>query len=391
MKRWLSVILCFLLALLPVLSQADTPEEIDRQVKSYFTRSKTIGGALVAFKNGEIIYQYYYGYQDLSNYEPVTEKTYFRVASVTQLVSAVGLMQLAEQGLVDLDGDIGEYFGYGIANPYYPDTPLTLRQLMSHTSTVSESGGYSASRPVYEMLSKDVSRKGNYTDNRPGSVYAYSNFGAGLAGAIMEAVTGESVDRYMMENVFAPLDIDASYDPAQLLNPACLVDLFRSDGQRYRSAWGLLREPYDHFPDPENHYKTTVGGLWIRAVDLAKIGIVLCGDGTVDGVQLLTPESTALMRKDQAALGASVTGESPCGLFLQRVETLVDGHTFYGQQGIISGVLCNVYFEPETQFGFVMLTNGCNNGLNNYIGVLARRQFAYAYQAFAAEAGAPAP
>lgn len=389
MKRWLSVILCFLLALLPALSCADTLEEIDRQVKSYFIRSKTIGGALAVFKDGEIVYQYYYGYQDLSNYEPVTEKTYFRVASVTKLVSAVGLMQLMEQGLVELDADIGSYFGYGIANPYYPDTPLTLRQLMSHTSTVSESGGYSSSRTVYEMLSRDVSRKGNFTDDRPGSVYAYSNFGAGLAGAVMEAVTGKSVDQYMTENVFEPLDIDASYDPTRLLNPASLVDLFRSDGERYRSAWGLLRDEYDDFPDPENHYNTTVGSLWIRAADLAKIGIALCGDGTVDGVQLLTPESVALMREDQAALGASVTGKSPYGLFLQRVESLVDGHTFYGQQGIVSGVLCNIYFEPETQFGFVMLTNGCNNGLNNYIGVLARRQFAYAYQTFAAEAPAP--
>jgi CubicO group peptidase (beta-lactamase class C family) len=382
MKRTLSAILILLLLVLPILASAATTAEIDDQVDSYFTRSRTTGGALVVFQDGEIVYQRYYGYQDKTVYAPVTENTYFRVASVTKLVSAIGLMQLKDQGLVDLDEDISAYFGYKIANFYYPDTSLTLRQLMSHTSTVSESGGYSSGNTVYDMLSEAVRHRANYTDDEPGSVYQYSNFGAGLVGAIMEAVSGVSVDHYMVENVFAPLGIDAAYDPVVLKNPEDMADLYQSDGTRYRSAWGLLRDGYEDFADPETHYGTTVGKLWIRAKDLAKLGIALCGDGSVDGVQLLTPESVQEMREDQAALGKSVTGDSPYGLLLQRVDSLIDGHTFYGYQGTVAGVLCNLYFEPETQFGFVMLTNGCNNGLDSYIGVLARRQFVYAYETF---------
>ena len=107
----------------------------------------------------------------------------------------------------------------------------------------------------------------------------------------------------------------------------------------------------------------------------------------MNGVQLLTEESLAAMRADQAALETSVTGESPYGLFLQRETTLVDGQVFYGHQGLLSGVLCNVYFDPETQFCFVLLTNGCNNVLQNHVGVLARRMFTFAYENFAADAG----
>jgi len=381
MKRMLSAILSLLL-LLPVPASAATTTEINNQVDSYFMRSQTTGGALVVFMNGEIVYQRYYGYQDKTIYAPVTENTYFRVASVTKMVSAIGLMQLVDQGLVGLDEDISDYFGYPIANFYYPDTPLTLRQLMSHTSTVSESGGYSSGNTVYDMLSEAIRRRNNFTDDEPGSVYRYSNFGAGLVGAVMEAVSGVSVDHYMAEHVFAPLGIDAAYDPVVLRSPEDMADLYQRDGTRYRSAWGLRRDGYEDFAAPETHYGTTVGSLWIRAKDLAKLAIALCGDGSVDGVQLLTPESAREMREDQATLNKSVTGDSPYGLLLQRVESLIDGHTFYGHQGTIAGVLCNVYFEPETQFGFVMLTNGCNNGLNNYIGVLARRQFTYAYETF---------
>jgi len=387
MKRWLSVALCLLLLVLPSLTCAASQTEINRQVDSYFTRSKTVGGALVVFQDGEIVYQRYYGYQDTSNYAPVTQDTYFRVASVTKMVSAVGILQLMEQGLVDLDEDIGTYFGYEIANTYYPDTPITLRQLMSHTSTVSEKGGYSNGNTIHDMLSKEIARRGNFTDNRPGSVYAYSNFGAGIVGAILEAVTGVSVNQYMREHVFDPLGIDASYDPALLQDTEDITDLFKSDGTRYRSAWGLIRDGYEDFADPENHYATTVGKLWIRADDLAKIAIALCGDGTVDGMQLLAPETVALMRKDPSTVGVSVLCESPYGLFLERVDTLVEGRTLYGHQGMVAGVLCNVYFDPQTQFGFVMLTNGCNNVLDNHIGVLARRQFTYTYQTFAGAAG----
>ena len=149
-----------------------------------------------------------------------------------------------------------------------------------------------------------------------------------------------------------------------------------------RSVPYLFNQGYEDFADPETHYRTTVGSLWIRARDLATLTIALCGDGSVNGVQLLRPDSLALMRADQASFAKSVTGESPYGLFLQREDSLIAGHTLYGHQGLVMGVLCNVYFEPETGFGFVMLTNGCNNVLQDHVAVLARRMVGLAYESF---------
>jgi len=391
MKRLLTLILCLLLLLLPALACALTTEEIDWQVDDYFKKSRTVGGALIVISAGATVYEHYYGQRDSALELPVTEDTYFRLASVTKLISGIGLMQLYEQGMVDLDEDISDYFGYEIANAYYPDIPITLRQLMSHTSTLSTNGGYGTAKPIYEMLAKELKRPQNFTKNEPGSVYAYSNFGAGVVGAIMESVTGMSVNRYMTENVFEPLGLDASYDPAALGDTGNLPNIYDSDGSRYRSVAYMLGEGYEDFADPENHYRTTVGGLWIRARDLAKLAVALCGDGEVDGVRLLTPESISLMRDDQASFGTSVTAESPYGLFTNREETLIEGHTFYGHQGMFGGILCNVYFEPETQFCFILLTNGCNNVLQNHVGVLTRRQFVYAYDTFVNGDGASDP
>jgi len=125
--------------------------------------------------------------------------------------------------------------------------------------------------------------------------------------------------------------------------------------------------------------------------NVLRYAVALCGDGEVDGVRLLTPESISLMRDDQASFGTSVTAESPYGLFTNREETLIEGHTFYGHQGMFGGILCNVYFEPETQFCFILLTNGCNNVLQNHVGVLTRRQFVYAYDTFVNGDGASDP
>jgi CubicO group peptidase (beta-lactamase class C family) len=380
MKRLLA--LCMFLCFLPTMACALTPDELDQQAGSLFQKSHTVGGALAVLFGGKIVYERYYGYQDFANLIPVTADTYFRIASVTKMVSAIGLLQLKEQGLVDLDADIGYYFGYEIANAYYPDVPITLRQLMSHTSTLSISGGYGSENPIRDMLAKERRRHASFTDNIPGSVYEYSNFGAGVAGAILEAVTGVSVNRYMRENVFAPLSIDASYDAAALSDPAFVTTLYNSDGTRYHSAKFLLQEAYEDFANPENHYRTTVGSLWIRARDLATLTIALCGNGTVNGVELLSPESVSLMRDDQASYHRSVTGESPYGLFLQREDSLMEGHAVYGHQGLVAGVLCNVYFEPASSFGIVLLTNGCNNALQDHIGVLARRMFQFAYKNF---------
>ncbi len=385
MKRLFVFAVSVILALLPVVTacagQIDM-HEIDAQVDQFFQKGRATGGALVVMRHGEIVYQRYYGYSTKRSKTPVTADTYFRSASVTKMISAIGIMQLYEQGKVNLDQDISTYFGYEIANPHHPGIPITLRQIMSHTTSISQAGGFSSAKnTIYNMLSKDARRPANFTDNAPGSKYSYSNFGAGLMGSIMEAAAQVSVNRYMRENVFAPLDIDAAYNACCLEHPEHVASIYKN-GSLFRSAAKFISDPYDDFPDPESHYRITVGELFIRAADLAKLGAVLCGDGSYNGVRLLNPESVNLMRMNQAELNASVTAHSPYGLSVSRINNLAEGKTVYGHHGLYNGSMTLLAFDPETEFVFVMLSNGCSQVRKGRIGVLPRNLFEYVYPLF---------
>ncbi|MBR4068015.1 MAG: serine hydrolase [Clostridia bacterium] len=329
MKR----VLCFLLALLllPLAALAEEPNEIDAAFDKIFSRYETTGGVVVVARDGEIVYQRNYGYAHKKSGEPVTDETYFRIASVSKLVSAIHVMQLVEQGLLDLDADISDYFGYPIRNLKYPDTPITLRQLMTHTSSIDSSGGY-ANAPgasVKELLSQEARRKKNYLTHQPGSKYAYSNFGAGLMGSLMEIATGKNLNDSITESLYAPLGIDAAYAPVLLKKPEKITYQYSEDGKVATSREALLAREWDPLVDPEHHYRSVAGRVFIRGYDLCRLGMVLCEGGTLDGQTLLAPETIAAMQEYQKGK-PGVTGHSPYGLCVYLESKLLKDRTVYG-------------------------------------------------------------
>ncbi|NLD33462.1 MAG: serine hydrolase [Clostridiales bacterium] len=381
-KSWLLCLCCLMLALPAAHAQQEAADPVDAYVDKAFRGSKTVGGSVVILSHGEVVYARDYGYRDQRRRLPVDENTFFKTASVTKMVSGIGLMHLVDEGVLDLDQDISEYFGYKIANGYFPKVPLTLRQLMSHTSSVSEGGGYSSiHRKVREMLDAKLDRRGNFNKTAPGSAYKYSNFGAGLAGAIAEAATGKSINAVMQDKVFAPLGMEAAYSASLLSTPENVSSQYK-DGQLHRAAAGQIKKVYEDTADPEMHFRTTVGDLWIRSRDMARLAALLCGDGSEGDVRILSRQSVLAMRQEQMTLGKSVTGPSPYGLFVEHNDTLLPDRMVYGHQGMSQGAILNVYFEPDSQFVFVLFSNGGSMQRTNRIGKLARNLFGYFWQQY---------
>lgn len=112
-RRFTALFLCLLL-LLPSLSLADVEAitELDAYVDQAFRAAKTVGGSLVVMKDGQIVYARDYGMKDKARELPVDENTFFRTASITKMISGIGLMRLVDMGLLDLDAEIGRYLGY---------------------------------------------------------------------------------------------------------------------------------------------------------------------------------------------------------------------------------------------------------------------------------------
>ena len=382
-RRFAALCLALMLTALPVLAAAQDMS-MDEQVDQVFCSMKSVGGAFVVAQHGEIVYERYYGVQYKKTNEPVTERSYFKCASVTKLVTGIGIMKMIDEGMLDPDEDISTYLGYTVRNPRYMNSPITLRHLMSHTAGMVENSSFSHKSSILsDMINIKKKASANFKRKvKPGSEYTYSNFGAGITGAVVEAVTGQDVSSFMRSFLFEPLGIDAAYFVGQLQEPDSICATYKKDGSLYAAPSYMLRQEYLQEANPDLHYRTTIGSLHIRPRDLAKLGIALCGDGTVDGQQVLSENAIAMMRAEHSEGTDGITKDSPYSFFCIRQDSLLEGRRVYGHQGTDEGVVCNLYVEPESELVIVVMTNGCRSGRENGIMRISRRLAAIAEEAY---------
>src|SRR6202011_5052631 len=170
-----------------------------------------IAGAVVAVvKDGKVVTERGFGFSDVAQRTPVDPKqTLFRPGSVSKLLTWTAVMQLVEQGKIDLDADINRYLDFKI--PVREGKPVTMRNLMQHTAGFEEQAkGIMSDDPKslkFEALLKQWVPERVFA---PGTTPAYSNYGASLAGYIVQRLSGESFDDYMDKHIFAPLDMQYS-------------------------------------------------------------------------------------------------------------------------------------------------------------------------------------
>lgn len=345
---------------------------------------QTMGASIALIKDGSIVDTFQYGRADRAENIPIDSDTYFRIASISKMVSAVGVMQLVEDGKLALDADLGDYFHFPIRNPYFPETLVTLRQVMSHTATLLDTYHYKeATKPDGKIELLRHVLNGNYTHldymkREPGTVAAYSNFGGGLLGTLIEQVSGYTVDEYMNWKVFTPLNVGGGYHTPCLPYDANIAKVY--DGRAGMMTLDLTDKTDEHFDaEPEEAYVHTAGALVMTAEGLAKILIALAGDGSVYGYQLLQPETVEMMRTRQDNIG-SVACDSRRGLNLNIITNqLVRNRTLYGHQGKAYGMICAAYFDPTDQTGVVLLTNGCDTATVDSVAKIARSILTLAY------------
>jgi CubicO group peptidase (beta-lactamase class C family) len=279
------------------------------------------GLSAVAIRGGEIVYSANLGYKRLAPAEPVDANTLFRVASVSKFVTALGAMKLVEQGKLSLDADIGETLGYRLRNPHFPDTPITLRMLLTHTSSLRDEGGFKwpPSVDLRDVLVPGGSQYGEgkswATNAPPGRYFEYVNFNWGLLATVMERATGERFDRLMRRLIFDPMQLKAGFyladfAPARVADVATLYRKREKDGAEAwdpRGPWIAQADDFSVAPPaaPEGFERYVAGSngtlfgpqgsLRISAAELARIMLMLMHEGRDRGRQILAPETIKLL------------------------------------------------------------------------------------------------
>lgn len=250
-------------------------------------RAHHIPGATVAVvKGGKIIFAKGYGYADIDSRKPVSaNQTLFRMGSVSKLFVWTAVMQLAEEGKVNLDADVNIYLKDFQIPATYP-RPITLKDLMTHTPGFEDlaSGGR-----LFVRNASDMVPLGEYLKNKmparvrpPGELTAYSNYGAALAGHVVEQVSGMPFDQYVEKNILLPLDMrNSSFE--QPLPPGLASSL--SNGYLYSNN-AYTPEPFEYVqPWP-------AGSMSSTSEDMAKFMIAHLQNGRYGNSSILQ-ESTA--------------------------------------------------------------------------------------------------
>jgi len=182
-------------------------EWMDQFLADYLKNSSAPSLGFVLVKDGKIFFQKGYGYADAEKTTIVVpDQTLFYAASVSKLVTATAVMQLAERGKLNLDADVNAYFERFHLERNF-SAPVTVANLLTHTSGIDDSfilGSVDRPAdlvPLAEFFSKNIPRRAR----RPGEQIVYSNWGMALAGCLVETASGVSFYDYVEQNVFQPL------------------------------------------------------------------------------------------------------------------------------------------------------------------------------------------
>lgn len=377
------------------------------------------GLQIVVLRGGEIVSSPTFGFARLTEQGQDDLRTdhKVRVASISKLVTAIGVMQLVEQGRVDLDDDVSDWLGFNLRNPKFPDDPITVRQLLAHTSSIRDGGRYwlLGEEVFSDFFLPDgaLFGEGAYfaDDHAPGSYFAYSNLGFGVLAGVIEVESGMRFDAYMRENVLLPLGLDIGFSPCDVTrrDPELLAATFRktdeddnwtpdgpwraqNDGEMVACYVGMDRipragdQPVSYLADyklgQNPTYFSPQGGLRASAEDLATITQMLLNRGSFNGVDILKAETVDAMLapvwtydpalQNGAHWGEAVEGGVEDGLMtsyglsvhiadLKEWGLTEESQTLYGHLATAYGLLGQLWFDPDTKDGVIILLTGTDD------------------------------
>lgn len=335
----------------------DEPE-IKARVREILNRHPCVGLAVGVVRDGQLAFFDAHGLASVASQKPVTEDTVFRVASISKTFTAIALMQLYEQGLVDLDAPANDYlraFQLVPAKPGWP--PATVRHLLTHTAGlpemvhVSRALGYAFGESY--RLDETVPTLGEYYGchglpvvSEPGTTFRYTDHSFSALSQVVEDVSGQPFADYLREHIFEPLDMADT-------------DIVRTARVESRLASGYAYGSRGPKPVADRQW-VTAGASMIYSTpgDMARYVAALLGGGGNDHGRVLGPATMALMFEPHYQTHPLIPG---IGLAFDRYK--VGGCDIVGHEGVLPGFNSEIMFAPGEGVGVMAFTNGASGAM----------------------------
>jgi CubicO group peptidase (beta-lactamase class C family) len=384
----------FLLLLLPAAIQAQSLKDSVLKIANDFD---LIGGHLVVFcKNTntqqvDYLYNIQFGKQNNATNVLMNTNSKVRIASVSKMVTAMGVMKLVEQNKLSLDQSVDSLLGFPLRNPTFPTIAITPRMLLSHKSSIVDGTGYSnfltatTTNSSIPLLSDLLVPNGTYyTANMfnnitPGTYFNYSNINYGILGTIIEKASGLRFDVFMKQNIFIPAGLNCSYNIMDI-PPADIAACYR----KVNGAWAAQVDDYNGgAPSAGNLANYVVGanavrlsphgGLRISATELAQLMSLFATQGNLNSTNILSANSVTSITGTEWQYNSS-NGNNYYGLFNKwglgvhktnqsTGDKVFDNTTeWWGHAGEAYGLVSDAYYNPTDNIGFALYISGCGAG-----------------------------
>lgn len=362
----LTLVFLLFIACLPASAQYHAA---DVAIDDIMKETAVAGLSVAVVKNNKLVYTKAFGYKDIEKKQPLSTQDIFRIASISKSFTATGLMQMVEKKKISLDDDVSDLIGFTVRNPRYPDKPITLRMILSHTSSINDSQGYFTLDVINPE--KNEEWENCYSDYPPGEGYKYCNLNFNMAGTILERASNEIFDHYIINHILKPLDLYGGYNVNEL-DSSLFATIYNYDKktQSFIPSPGAYARRIEELDNYEMYYSTPIfsptGGMKISAPDLARYMMMHMNYGTLDGRKIISRKSEKAMRK-------AISKDANYGLALRTTNKLIPGQTLIGHTGSAYGLYSSMFFHPKKKYGIVVICSGTEEGGDGELNVLIGR------------------
>lgn len=346
---------------------------LDLDIITIMEKYQAIGLSVVVVRDNKIVYTRTFGYNpdynDSTLQMAIPIDGIYVIQSISKSFIGTAIMQLVENGKVSLEDDVNNYLNFTVRNPKYPHTPITIRMLLSHRSSINDKQyGW-----TFDQINPKKGKKWQdcYNDYSPGTRFSYCNLNYNLLGAIIENVTRERFFDYIDEHIVNPMGLYASFNLTKIDSTRLVRNYsFNRISKTYEKDAYIYN--YKHYNKKLKDYQlgssstaffSPSGGMKITAVDLAKYMIMYMNYGEYDGKRIISRESVMEMWRPQGNDESPDSYFSQYGFSFSRWNRIVEGESFVGITGGAHGIHSAMYFNPEKKFGFVVICNGCTSDI----------------------------